>query len=85
MINRSKFLRTMDDDMTQRIVDDMEESGVKVLPKTIPTGVKKIDDKRFEVELSTSGEKQIVEINTILLAVGRQCQPDKLGLANAGV
>ena len=27
----------------------------------------------------------MVVVNTILLAIGRQCQPDKLGLENAGV
>lgn len=31
MINRSRFLRTMDDDMTFRIIDDMEANGVQVL------------------------------------------------------
>ena len=31
MINRSVFLRVMDDDMAFRIVDDMESHGVKAL------------------------------------------------------
>lgn len=85
MINRSSFLRTMDDDMTFRIIDDMEAHGVQVMTKTVPTGAKKLGDKSFEVELMSNGEKQKVEVNTILLAIGRSCEPDKLGLANAGV
>ena len=73
MINQSRFLRTMDDDMTFRIIDDMEAHGVQVMTKTVPTGAKKLGDKSFEVELMTNGEKQKVEVNTILLAIGRSC------------
>lgn len=51
MINRSKFLREMDDDMSQRIVDDMRTHGVKALEDTVPIGVKQIGEKLYEVEI----------------------------------
>lgn len=53
MINRSSFLRVMDQDMAFRIVDDMEQNGVKALQNTVPVGVEKIGDKLYEVELKT--------------------------------
>lgn len=53
MINRSTFLRVMDSDMAFRIVDDMEQNGVKALTQTVPVGVEKIGDKLYEVELKT--------------------------------
>jgi thioredoxin reductase (NADPH) len=53
MINRSTFLRVMDQDMAFRIVDDMEQSGVKALTETVPVGVEKIGDNLYEVELKT--------------------------------
>lgn len=56
MINRSSFLRVMDDDMSFRIVDDMEANGVKTLTQTVPVGVEKLGDKLYEVELKTNDE-----------------------------
>ena len=51
MVNRSTFLRVMDDDMTFRIVDDMRANGVQALERTVPVGVEKLGDKLYEVEL----------------------------------
>lgn len=51
MVNRSTFLRIMDDDMTFRIVDDLRANGVKAIERTVVTGAKKIGDKLFEIEL----------------------------------
>ena len=39
--------------MAFRIVDDMEQNGVKALTQTVPVGVEKIGDKLYEVELKT--------------------------------
>lgn len=56
MINRSTFLRVMDQDMAFRIVDDMENSGVNALTGTVPVNAEKIGDNLYEVELKT-GDK----------------------------
>jgi thioredoxin reductase (NADPH) len=71
MINRSTFLRVMDPDMAFRIVDDMERSGVKALTETVPVGVKKIGDKLYEVDLKTKDKLHKIQVNTILVAIGR--------------
>ena len=85
MINRSTFLRVMDEDMAFRIVDDMEAHGVKALTNTVPVNVEKIGDKEYEVTLKTKEKEHKIKVNTILVAIGRDAQPDKLGLSNAGV
>ena len=51
MINRSTFLRVMDEDMSFRIVDDMQQSGVKVMDHTVPHAVKKVGENEYDVEL----------------------------------
>jgi thioredoxin reductase (NADPH) len=71
MINRSTFLRVMDSDMAFRIVDDMENSGVKAMTNTVPVGVEKIGDKLYEVELKTNDKLHKIQVNTILVAIGR--------------
>ena len=69
--NRSTFLRVMDSDMAFRIVDDMENSGVKAMTNTVPVGVEKIGDKLYEVELKTKDKLHKIQVNTILVAIGR--------------
>lgn len=52
---------------------------------TVPLSVKKLGDHLFEVELQTGKKITKVEVNTILVAIGRDAQPEKLSLSNAGV
>ena len=85
LANRSTFLRVMDNDMSFRIIDDMEASGMKILSHTVPVGVKKLGDRRFEVQLKKNDKITTIEVNTILMAIGRDAQPEKLGFANAGI
>lgn len=85
MVNRSSFLRVMDDDMTFRIVDDLRASGVKAIESTVVTGAKKIGDRLFEVELQSGDKKKTITVNTILVAIGRDADPKSMGVHNAGV
>jgi len=85
MINRSSFLRVMDNDMSFRIVDDMETQGTQVMTNTVPKAVKKLGENHFEVTLKTGDKESKVEVNTILVAIGRDAQPEKLNLSNAGI
>lgn len=86
MINRSTFLRVMDEDMSFRIVDDMEANGVNVMKNTVPHSVKKVGENLYDVELKTGKDKITkVQVNTILVAIGRDCHPEQLKLDNAGV
>ena len=78
MVNRSTFLRIMDEDMTFRIVDDLRAKGVNAIERTVVTGAKKIGDKLIEVDLQTVNKKTKIQVNTILVAIGRDAQPQNM-------
>ncbi len=46
LLNRSTFLRTMDQDMAQKIVEQLEEEGVITHTQTKVKGVKVLEDGR---------------------------------------
>ena len=75
MVNRSSFLRVMDDDMTFRIVDDLRSNGVKAIERTVVTAARKVGDKVFEVDLQSGDKKNTITVNTILVAIGRDANP----------
>ena len=48
--------------------------------------MKKLGDREFEVEPETGKDKHCtIKVNTILVAIGRDPQPESLGLDNANV
>ena len=49
LINRSTFLRAMDSDMAEKIVEDLEEEGVKALTQTTIGYAKKLENGKIEV------------------------------------
>ena len=53
LANRSSFLRVFDNDMANKVVDQLEEEGIHTMPNTIIKSVNKLDDKLYEVELET--------------------------------
>jgi len=55
------------------------------MTNTVPVGVKKLGEKLYEVELKTGDEIKKVEVNTIMVAIGREVNPESMGLSNAGV
>jgi pyruvate/2-oxoglutarate dehydrogenase complex dihydrolipoamide dehydrogenase (E3) component len=52
-----------------------------MLPYTRITKVTKLGDKQFEVEVETGKEKKIekINVNTILMAIGRDPNPSAVG------
>lgn len=44
MINRSEFLRVFDNDFSDRIMQNLQEHGVKTLKKTTIKSIKKLDE-----------------------------------------
>jgi thioredoxin reductase (NADPH) len=84
LINRSVFLRVMDDDMAFRIIDDMEMHGVEALRKTVPVSVTKVGEK-YQVVLKVDGVERTVDYDTVLVAIGRDPAPERMGLDKIGV
>lgn len=87
MINRSTFLRQMDQDASKRIVTDLVKRGVSAHEGTVPIGIKKIAKRRYEVELQQkeNKHKQKIEVNTILMAIGRDPNTQWLDAENGGL
>ena len=84
IINRSVFLRVMDKDMAFRIVDDMEMHGVQALKKTVPVSIEKKGEK-YSVVLEVDGNLKTFEYDTILMAIGRDPAPERIGLDKIGI
>jgi len=85
LANRSSFLRAMDSDMSERIVEELQEEGVKTLTKTNIVDAKAVEGGRKEVTLKVGEETKTITVDTILVAIGRDSNPAGLGADNAGV
>jgi pyruvate/2-oxoglutarate dehydrogenase complex dihydrolipoamide dehydrogenase (E3) component len=75
--------------MANKVVDEMEEEGVHLMMNTTIKTVEKLGDKLFEVELETKRGKtsytEKVQVNTILMAIGRDPIPENFGADKAGI
>ena len=85
LINRSTFLRAMDSDMAEKIVEDLEEEGVKALTQTTIGYAKRLENGKIEVEMIVDGSKNLKVFDTVLVAIGRDPNPDSFGAKNADI
>jgi len=79
---RSILLRGFDRDCVKRIGDYMENRGIKFKNEVTPIKMEKVDDDRILVTFSDGSSDTY---DTVLVAVGRRADTDKLGLEEAGV
>jgi thioredoxin reductase (NADPH) len=79
---RSILLRGFDRECSDRIGKFMEESGIKFLREVTPAKLTKLDDGKIHVTFSDGGEDTF---DTVLAAIGRIADTDKLGLEKLGV
>lgn len=87
---RSIFLRGFDQDMAEKVGDYMENEGLKVLRRYIPTEIEKIEDGqpgkiRVTCKSTETDDVKTDEYNTVLLAIGRESCTKTIGLDSAGV
>lgn len=75
LLNRSTFLRTMDQDMAEKIVEQLEEEGVNAYTSTKVLGVKLLQDGRKQVDLEVNKKAKSIVVDTIMVAIGRDCNP----------
>lgn len=85
MLNRSTFLRTMDQDMAAKIVEQLEEEGVVTHTQTKVNSVKVLEDGRKQVELEVNKRPKTITVDTIIVAIGRDCDLSSLQIEKAGV
>lgn len=79
---RSILLRGFDRECTNRIDAYMCDHGVKFRHKVTPSKLEKVENDQIKVTFS-DGSEDIYD--TVLVAVGRFADTDKLGLENVGV
>lgn len=85
LINRSTFLRAMDSDMAYRIVQDLEDEGVKALTQTTINSAKRLENGQIEVNMTVAGKEEIQVFDTVLVAIGRDPNPASFSAQNAGI
>jgi len=82
---RSVLLRGFDQDMAQRIGDYMVERKVNFINKAIPTKFTKQENGKILVEYEQEGKKITDEYDTVLLAIGRECNLKAINADNLGL
>lgn len=87
---RSVPLRNFDQDMIARVVDKMDEMGVRFLNKSTPTEFIKQENGKILAKWTSNteegeDEQHEEEFDTVLMAVGRTPDLDGLNLEAVGV
>lgn len=87
---RSILLRGFDQQIADMIGDHMEQHGVKFYRGWVPTEIVKIGEglppKLKVIAKETDGDEILeLEVNTVLLAIGRDPCTKNLNLESAGV
>ena len=85
MLNRSTFLRTHDQDMAAKVVEQLEEEGVEALTQTKVNSVKLLENGKKQVDLEVDGKPKTIVVDTILVAIGRDSDIKSLQVDKAGV
>jgi len=79
---RSILLRGFDRECADKIGSYMKDHGVKFKNEVVPQKLEKVDGERIKVTFSDSSEDIY---DTVLVAIGRSADTEKLGLENVGV
>ncbi|KAL3943036.1 MAG: hypothetical protein SGBAC_002854 [Bacillariaceae sp.] len=79
---RSILLRGFDRECADKIGENMKSHGVKFMTKVTPTKLEKVENDQIKVTFSDGTSDTY---DTVLGAIGRHADTDKLGLENAGV
>ncbi|KAJ7353844.1 thioredoxin reductase [Desmophyllum pertusum] len=87
---RSILLRGFDQQMAEKIGDDMINHGVKFKRPAIPTKVELIEEgtpRKLRVHYKSleTGEESSIECNTVMFGIGRDPCTQEIGLENVGV
>jgi thioredoxin reductase (NADPH) len=85
---RSIFLRGFDQDMANRIGAYMEKTGTKMIRSSTPTKCEKLSNGRLKVTYKGREEgakEQTMEVDTLLMAVGRVPETKWLGVDKLGM
>mmetsp|Transcript_16670 Transcript_16670/g.23489 ORF Transcript_16670/g.23489 Transcript_16670/m.23489 type:complete len:616 (-) Transcript_16670:280-2127(-) len=79
---RSILLRGFDRECAELIGDYMEDHGIKFKKQNLPKKLEKVEGDKIQV---TFTDDSVDVFDTVLVAIGRQADTDKLGLENVGI
>ena len=79
---RSILLRGFDREAAEKIGSYMEDHGIKFRKEVVPKKLEKVDGNQIKVTFS-DGQTDVYD--TVLVAIGRQADTQKLGLENVGI
>jgi len=79
---RSILLRGFDRECADKIGAYMEDHGVKFRNQVVPKKLEKVDGDRIQVTFSDDSQDVY---DTVLVAIGRSADTEKLGLENVGI
>ena len=71
--------------MATKIVERLEADGVITMTQTNVKGVKSLKNGRKLAELEVDGQYKAIEVDTVLVAIGRDPNPKSLRTDLAGV
>lgn len=85
-IRHDTFLRTFDRVFQEKLLQELENAGIEILKRSIPSKVEcnEKDDKRLKTLYFENGNR-VEEIDCLLWAIGRDPNVEKLNLDKAGV
>ena len=71
--------------MADYITEELLDDGVKAMKQTIIKSAKRLNNEKIEVKLEVKGVDKTIEVDTVVVAIGRDVNPETLGVASAGI
>lgn len=86
VMKRSIFLRGFDQDMAEKIGNDMSTIGMKFINDSVPTKLEKNEETgKVTCFYKTGEEEHSIEVDNVMFAIGRYAVTDLLDLEKAGL
>lgn len=83
LLRRDHFLHSFDDMLRNDLMAQMEADGVKVMRQTRIAGLFRDDNKRLGVDLENGS--RLAGLDTVLWAIGRRPNTDRIDIERSGV
>ena len=81
LVRGETLLRPFDEMVRAELMTQMQEDGVRILTNTQAQAIQRLDERSLNIECGQLN----IEADTLVWAIGREPNTDRLDLANAGV
>lgn len=75
----------MDSDIAEKITEELQDDGVITMTQTTIKSSTRLENGKIQVQLVQNGEDKTLEVDTVLVAIGRDPDPTSFGAENAGI